>query len=812
MSSITVEDQFYTVWRGLGPKPQTTLRCFERGEIFTLHDSDALLVARDYFQNVSMIKHFQTGQTSLPYITIKKSDTEFLRHFLLRRQYRIEIYCGSTRTGRDNDWVLKLKASPGNLTQLEGVLSFDDLVTEGTGLTSITFKWWNDQLEIFTLHDSDALLVARDYFQNVSMIKHFQTGQTSLPYITIKKSDTEFLRHFLLRRQYRIEIYCGSTRTGRDNDWVLKLKASPGNLTQLEGVLSFDDLVTEGTGLTSITFKWWNDQLYVALAFCEKDCRRLVVGEFIDSVQLANLETALVQLNSRECLVPTGFLGSPTAVGGKTKTAPKLADTTLTEHLAMIFDRAGILVTELDKKDFTQPDVLQDLNYLLRHSNPNVTAMENKVRDCQQGLACLGAIIKFLDLKADESNAAAFSLHLFNLDNFVRLDSAATRALHLLPGPDDKHRYQSVFGVLNNCRTPQGQRLLGQWLRQPLTDINKIDERLDLVESLVEETSVRQSLHEDFLRRVPDFHRLIRRLQKRQSDGLQDVYRIYQTVLRLPHAINLLHQCSGPHSSVVQTCLIDPLQDAVNNFAKFQEMVESTIDLEVAQSRSEFIIRADFDDTLSELQNKLNQLEESIEEEFGRSFYACLMFLGSIPVFFMKNDELALRKLNLDPGKSVKLDSNEQLGYFMRVTLKEEKSLREFKSFQILDAQKGGVRFRNAAMSHLNDNHLEVKREYTEAQKSIVDEVLRIATGYVDPMYELNSSTALLDVIVSLAIAAVSSPGGPYVRPKLLPRHLGGRIVFKLMRHPCLEMQDTVSFIPNDVHLERGEFTHGESY
>ncbi|KAF8562356.1 hypothetical protein P879_08987 [Paragonimus westermani] len=212
-------------------------------------------------------------------------------------------------------------------------------------------------------------------------------------------------------------------------------------------------------------------------------------------------------------------------------------------------------------------------------------------------------------------------------------------------------------------------------------------------------------------------------------------------------------------------------------------MVESTIDLEVAQSRSEFVIRADFDDTLGELQNKLNQLEESIEEEFGR----------------------CARKLNLDPGKSVKLDSNEQLGYFMRVTLKEEKSLREFKSFQILDAQKGGVRFRNTVMSRLNDNHLEVKREYTEAQKSIVDEVLRIATGYVDPMYELNSTTALLDVIVSLAIAAVSSPGGPYVRPKLLPRHVGGRIVFKQMRHPCLEMQDTVSFIPNDVHLERGK-------
>jgi DNA mismatch repair protein MSH2 len=53
-----------------------------------------------------------------------------------------------------------------------------------------------------------------------------------------------------------------------------------------------------------------------------------------------------------------------------------------------------------------------------------------------------------------------------------------------------------------------------------------------------------------------------------------------------------------------------------------------------------------------------------------------------------------------------------------------------------------------------------------------------------------------------LAHAAVIAPI-PYQRPKLIPK--GGNVTLKASRHPCLEAQDGISFIPNDVIMERGK-------
>lgn len=59
-----------------------------------------------------------------------------------------------------------------------------------------------------------------------------------------------------------------------------------------------------------------------------------------------------------------------------------------------------------------------------------------------------------------------------------------------------------------------------------------------------------------------------------------------------------------------------------------------------------------------------------------------------------------------------------------------------------------------------------------------------------------------MDVLASFAYASVMAPK-PYVRPTMTPCGQGD-VILEDARHPCLEVQDYVTFIPNDVKMIRG--------
>lgn len=131
--------------------------------------------------------------------------------------------------------------------------------------------------------------------------------------------------------------------------------------------------------------------------------------------------------------------------------------------------------------------------------------------------------------------------------------------------------------------------------------------------------------------------------------------------------------------------------------------------------------------------------------------------------------------------------------------------IRNNKSLFILDTKKDGIRFQNEKIQRINDSFISVKQEYEEKQNSVVQELIRVATGYLDSLQVLNQLLAELDIYVALAQVAVSSQN-EYIRPKLYP--MGhGLLRLKASRHPCLELQDGLNFIPNDCEFVRDERT-----
>lgn len=98
----------------------------------------------------------------------------------------------------------------------------------------------------------------------------------------------------------------------------------------------------------------------------------------------------------------------------------------------------------------------------------------------------------------------------------------------------------------------------------------------------------------------------------------------------------------------------------------------------------------------------------------------------------------AAEDLSMDAGKSIKLENNPQFGYHFRITLKEEKSLRNNKNYTILDSIKGGVRFRSKKLEALNEDYMVDKNTYTDKQKEIVKEIMDTA-GARDSIFDFDS-------------------------------------------------------------------------
>ena len=89
---------------------------------------------------------------------------------------------------------------------------------------------------------------------------------------------------------------------------------------------------------------------------------------------------------------------------------------------------------------------------------------------------------RYLELLGNEENFGLYTLRVFDLSQFLKLDAAAARALNLFPAPG-AHKAMSVAGLLDQCRTLQGRRLLHQWVKQPLLDRGAIEDRLSLVDA-----------------------------------------------------------------------------------------------------------------------------------------------------------------------------------------------------------------------------------------------------------------------------------------------------------------------------------------
>ena len=573
-----------------------------------------------------------------------------------------------------------------------------------------------------------------------------------------------FLREALFKLGKRIEVWESEGRM----KWKCIKKASPGNLQDVEDDLG-GYIETAPIIMAVKVHAKASEARTVGICFADASVRELGVSEFIDNDAYSNFESLVIQLGVKECLLVTD----------PTKKDPDLA------KLRAVADNCGCAIAERAAGDFQTKDIEQDLTRLLK-DEPSANLLPQT--DLKLAMGSAAALIKYIGALTDPSNFGQYKLYQHDLSQYMKLDASALKALNLMPDARTSQKSMSMYGLLNHCKTPIGSRLLAQWLKQPLMNLEEIEKRQDLLEAFVSDTELRQTMQEEHLRSIPDLYRLAKKFQRKKAT-LEDVVRMYQVAIRLPAFI-------GTFEGVMDEKQKDPLDEAYTtklrqanlSFSKLVEMVETTVDL-AALDNHEFIIKSDWDETLKIVRKKIEKLKKDMEAEHRR----------------VADD------LSQDWEKKLFLENHRVHGWCLRLTRTEAACIRAKKQYPEISTQKNGVYFTTSGLSDMRRNFDSLSETYNRTQSTLVSEVCGVAASYVPVVEKLAAVIAHLDVIVSLAHVSIHAPT-PYTRPKLYPRasdceaqslHDAQTNLIE-GRHPCLEMQDGVTFITNDVSLAPG--------
>eukprot|EP00891_Asterochloris_glomerata_P003123 jgi/Astpho2/3123/fgenesh1_pm.00051_%23_46_t len=609
-----------------------------------------------------------------------------------------------------------------------------------------------DRKGFYSVHGDAAIFIARTFYKTEGVLKNLGGLQS----VTLNRSLYEtVLRSLLLESaEHSVELYEGT--------------ASPGKLSGFDDELFRNTEMQDVPVVMAVMLASHEGHRTVGIAYCDAASRKLGMCEITDDEHFCNLEAVVVQLGAKECVL---VKEKDTATGGTD--AARLRD---------VMSRCGALASERPKATFSDRNVEQDLARLLKGGS---VEQHREVLEREVAKQALAAVLAFSEVLADTDNHGKFALSLYDMGRYMRLDAAAQRALNVMKTKLDANDSFSLYGLMNRARTTMGKRLLKVWLKQPLTNLEEITTRHNIVDAFATDPDLRERLRDQHMRGMPDVERLTRKLERRRC-SLADLCQLYRASSKLPAIVDVLQAHEGPHAELLRSRFAAALSEYhdAEHLTKFEELLEAAVDLD--KIPDEYLICSTYDAGLQEVRQEKTGVEQQIEQLASQ----------------------AASDLGLIMNKTIKLEwhrLNNSRTRCLRITQKEEKQVRKKlqAKYQTLETRKDGTKFTNRGLKEAAERLQGLAGQYDDMQKQLVEQVVGVAHTFVEVWQAVAALLAELDVLLGFAELSVSAPT-PYVRPKMLPAD-GGELVLKGSRHPCVEAQDGVEFIKNDCIMARGE-------
>ena len=237
-------------------------------------------------------------------------------------------------------------------------------------------------------------------------------------------------------------------------------------------------------------------------------------------IPLELIDEAL-KIDAREILLPSSFEKDPAY-----------------KHIRRIFDIKQI--TYLDKNDFDVEEAKERLLNKFKTRSLEGFGVEHMAAS----IAASGAILAYVQNTQMQDTRHIFQIIPYDLKNFLVMDDRSCKNLEILTNIQTMDKKGTLIQVLDRTITAMGARLIKNWIRYPLINKNKIQERLDCIEEITKASHIHQ-LVINHLKSVYDIERLGSKISMGQGNA-RDLIALKNSLTKLPHLFKELSLFKSP--------------------------------------------------------------------------------------------------------------------------------------------------------------------------------------------------------------------------------------------------------------------------
>ena len=355
--------------------------------------------------------------------------------------------------------------------------------------------------------------------------------------------------------------------------------------------------------------------------------------------------------------------------------------------------------------------------------------------------------------------------HITRLENYRRgqnliIDEVTRRSLELVQTMREGKRSGSLVDVLDETVTPMGARLLGDWLSNPLTAVQEINDRLDAVQELMGDSTLSFDIREQ-LKQTYDLQRLTSRVATGRTNP-RDLSFLAFTLSLLPKVKARLAERSAG--------LLCTLEQDLDLAPEVRSDIEGHLvdepPLNVADGG---VIRSGISKELDELRDLARGGKEWIA-----AYQAQEMERTGIP--------------------NLKIGFNKVFGYYLEVTAAHKSKVPdEYIRKQTLKNQE---RYITPELKEYEDKVLRAEEKSQALELDLFNELKGRVALQTNRLQATAEVLAKIDVLCGLATLAASAG---YCRPEITAEPL---LDIREGRHPVLDrLMSTGQFVPNDIRL-----------